>query len=345
MERFSLEVKVGLVVVVAAGLVLAFIFILGGWNPFTNTYRISMTLNYAGGIKPGSDVLLAGAKVGKVDTIRYLPEQGKAEPGPILGLELLIDKRALNLIREDSVFAVRMESLLGGKIVEVTPGSSGSKELADKAVVRGQDPPRLEDLINDGMAMLADVKEFMAGLTPEDRAHLRQLLTAVSRLGPEDVDELRRALKNTADATGELKAIAEEVRPELVPLIADLRASMTEVQPTLTEARQLIRKLDRTVAELRDMAPKDPEATRAKIDELLVTADHLKAATDRLDRFTARMEIELKDVDRDELERMLRQFLQQEGVTINVKKIISDPGYPPPPPKKTPEPVAPGAAP
>jgi ABC-type transporter Mla subunit MlaD len=345
MERFSLEVKVGLVVVVAAGLALAFIFILGGWNPFTNTYRITMTLNYAGGIKPGSDVLLAGAKVGKVDAIRYLPEKGEVEAGPILGLELLIDKRAQNLIRRDSEFSVRMESLLGGKMVEITSGSSGSKMLADKAVVRGQDPPRLEDLINDGVAMLADVKEFMAGLTPEDRAQLRQLLTTISRLGPADVDELRRALKNTADATGEFKAIAAEVRPQLTPLIADLRASIGEIQPTLNEARTLIRKLDRTVADLRAMAPKDPEATRAKIDELLVTADHLKTATDRLDRFTARMEIELKDVDRDELERMLRQFLQQEGVTINVKKVLSDPNYPAPPPKKTPAPSGPGTAP
>ena len=67
MERFSLEVKVGLMVVITAGLVLAFIFILGEWNPFTNTYRIMVTLRYAGGIKPGSDVHLAGAKVGKVD--------------------------------------------------------------------------------------------------------------------------------------------------------------------------------------------------------------------------------------------------------------------------------------
>lgn len=340
MERFSLEVKVGLVVVAAAGLVLAFLFILGGWNPFTNTYRIVMTLKYAGGIKPGSDVLLAGAKVGKVDGIKYLPMKG--ENAPILGLELLIDKRAQNLIREDSGFSVRMESLLGGKIVEITPGSSGAKVLADKAVIRGQEPQRLEDLIATGTELLADLKEFMAGLTPDDRARMRQLLATVSRLGPEDVDELRRALRNTADATEEFRAIAVEVRPELIPLIADLRNSISQVQPTLREAQGLIRKLDRTVAEFRAMAPQDPAAARAKVDELLATADNLKAVTDRLDRFTARMEIELKDVDRDELERMLRQFLQQEGVTINVKKIMTDPRYPPPPPK---EPSVPAPAP
>jgi phospholipid/cholesterol/gamma-HCH transport system substrate-binding protein len=336
MERFSLEVKVGLVVVLAAGLVLAFIFILGDWNPFTNTYKITMTLKYAGGIKPGSDVQLAGAKVGKVDAIRYLPINDQVKDAPIVGLELLIDKRAQNLIRDDSAFAVRMESLLGGKMVEITPGSAGAKALADKAEVRGQDPPRLEDLINEAVSMIEELKGFLDSLTPEDRARMRQFLATLSRFGPEDVDEVRRALKNTADATGELKVIAEEVRPQIQPILLDVRTALAEVEPTLNEARGLVRKLDRTVTELRAMAPKDPDAARAKVDELLNTADDLKVIMDRLDRFTARMETELKDVDRRELERIMRQFFQQEGVTINVKKVLSDPKYPLPPPEKQP---------
>ncbi len=345
MERFSLEVKVGLVVVMAGAMVLAFVFILGDWNPFTNTYRITMKLQYAGGIKPGSDVHLAGAKVGKVDSIRYLAVNKDDEGAPIVGLELLIDKRAQALIREDSTFVVQMESLLGGKMVEISPGSPDKMVLPDKAEVRGDDPPKLEALMNEGISMLEGIQEFMAQLTPEDKARMRELLVTLSRFGPEDVDDVRRALNNAADISDDLKVIVADVKPDVKPMITDARAAleqvnpllhdlrmiMLEVEPTLIEARDLVRKLDRTVTDLRGMLPADTAATRAKVEEILDMADDLKEIMGRLEGFTAFMEQEFEGVDREELERWIRLFLQQEGVTINLRKLFTDPGYPPPP--------------
>ncbi|MCK7472049.1 MAG: MCE family protein [Desulfomicrobium escambiense] len=54
-----------------------------------------------------------------------------AQNAPVLGLELEIDKRAKELIRDDSIFNIQMESLLGGKVVEITPGTKAAKVLAD----------------------------------------------------------------------------------------------------------------------------------------------------------------------------------------------------------------------
>ncbi len=333
MERFSLEVKVGLVVVTAIALVFAFIFILGDWNPFTNTYRVNVTLDYAGGIDPGSNVYLAGAKVGKVEKI-VIPDPAEAKDGHVLELVLLIDINARKLIREDSTFAIRMESLLGGKIVEITPGSAEAKVLNDGDSVRGVDPPNLEDLIGEGISILEGLKKFMDNLKPEDRERLANLLVALSRIQPEDVDDLRRAINNAADATEDLKEITAEIKPEVGPMVSDLRSALDEVSPTLAEARRLIRKLDKTLTEVRAMAPEDEDKVRAKVEELLAAADDLSAVADRLDRFTARMEKELDDVDREELERIIREFFQQEGITINVGTIVGDPDYPNPPPRK-----------
>jgi phospholipid/cholesterol/gamma-HCH transport system substrate-binding protein len=339
MDRFSLEVKVGLVVTAAAGLVLAFIFILGDWNPFSNTYRVIVSLNYAGGIKPGSDVDLAGAKVGKVDAIRFPKDLSQNEPP--LQLELLIDKRAKELIRKDSTFSVQMESLLGGKIVEITPGSSAEPSLEDGAVVRGIEPPNLEALINQAVELVQSVQDLMGSLTEEDRERLRGLLASVSRFGPEDVEEVKRLLKNGADLSDDLKAMTAELRPELGPLLSGLRTTLNQAEPTLREARALVRKLNQTVEELRAMAPEDSVATRAKLDELLNAADDLSQVADRLDRFTAYVEREYGDIDRLELERIVRQFLQQEGITVNVGAIMGKPNYPTPPEKKSTPPKTP----
>jgi len=332
MDRFSIEVKVGIVVTVAVGLVLAFIFILGEWNPFSNTFRITVTLNYAGGIKPGSDVHVAGAKVGKVDSIRFLAAASPSDQGPVLGLELLIDKRAKELIREDSVFSVHMESLLGGKIVEIIPGTAASPVLEDGAVVRGQDPPQLEDLINEGVALLGEITAFMDDLTEEDKERLRALLSTAASFGPEDARNVKTALANAAQASEDLKVIAAEVRPDIGPLVKDLAKTLEQAQPLAADARKLVKEARSAVAELRALMPDEEAAAGEKIEELMKAAEDLALVADRLERFTAMIETEYGDLDRAEIERIIRQFLQQEGITVNVGTVVKKPSYPSPPP-------------
>jgi len=333
MDRFSLEVKVGIVVTVAVALVFAFIFILSDWNPFTNTYRITMTLDYAGGIKPGADVHLAGAKVGKVDAIRFLSEAGTQEQQPVLGLELLIDKRAKDLIRDDSEFTVRMESLLGGKIVEITPGTVDGDLLDDGDTIPGYAPPQLEQLINEAANLIDTLREFLDEMSSEDRERISEFLAALSQIEPEDVDDLRRTLHNAADMSDDLKLIVSDAKPHVKPILTDLEETVSGAGPLVKEARSLIRKIDRISGELRSMAPADTASTREKVEELIAAGEDLAALADRLDRLTAKIEDEFGDLDRKEIERIVREFLQQEGVTINVGTITGKPDYPDPPPK------------
>lgn len=336
MERLSIEVKVGIVVVVAVGLVLAFLFLLGDYNPFTNTYNIRVTLDYAGGIKPGSDVHLAGAKVGRVESIHFakVPEKDR----PTMELVLIIDKRAKRLIREDSTFKVHMESLLGGKIMEISPGSPGSPVLEDGAVVRGQDPPRLDELIHEGLYLLEQIKAIMQDLSAEDKENLRSILRTLASIRPEDVDEARRALHNLADASEDLSAMTSELRPRVDPLLTDLEDTASEAGPVLRDGRQLIvesrellRKVDHTVTDLQSFVPKDGNSIEEKTEKLWEAAEDLARVADRLDRFSGRMEDEFEDMTREEVERMLRNFFQQEGITVNVGTVVGKPPYPPPP--------------
>ncbi len=338
MERVSIEVKVGIVVVLAIGLVLAFLFLLGDYNPFTNTYNIKVTLDYAGGIKPGSDVHLAGAKVGRVDSIHFAKKPEKDRP--TMELVLVIDRRAKKLIREDSTFAVHMESLLGGKIMEISPGSPDSPVLKENATVRGVDPPRMDELINEGLYLLERIKSIMEELSPEDRENLRQILSTVASLRPSDVEEARRALHNLADASEDLSAMSAQLRPRVEPLLSDLEGVAGQASPALQEGRRLIgetrsllNKVDRTVSDLQRFVPDDEDSVKAKTDKLWEAAEDLSRVADRLDRLSARMEDELEGVSKEEVERIIREFFQQEGITINVGTIVGEPPYPPPPEK------------
>jgi len=329
MDRVSLEVKVGVVVTVAIGLVVAFLFLLGEYNPFTNTYAITVTLKYAGGIKPGSDVELAGAKVGKVSSIRFLGGNAGLD-APVLGLELEIDKRAKELIRGDSVFNIQMESLLGGKVVEITPGTPATKVLADDAIVRGIDPPKLEDLVNRAVALLGSIDKFLDQLSPEDRERMSGVLKSLAHIDTTDIDNLRRAMGNFAAVSDDLKVITADVRPRFGPMMDDLQHTLTQADPMMRDARGLVNRLDRLAADMRGMAPADPADARRRVDDLLATTDDLKRLASRLDRFTAMVEREYGDLDRQEVGRIAREFLQQQGITINVGTIVGKPPYPPP---------------
>ena len=70
----------------------------------------------ADGISTGTDVRMAGVKIGSVTALRLDPESFRAE----LTLALRDDLK----IPDDSGVAVSQEGLLGGSFVEVIPGGS-----------------------------------------------------------------------------------------------------------------------------------------------------------------------------------------------------------------------------
>lgn len=88
-----------------------------GWfgaGDATQNYRVSLVS--AKGINVGSDVRVAGVKVGRVSWLALNPETFSAET------ELTVDPKFA--FPEDSLAVVSSEGLLGGNYVEIIPGNS-----------------------------------------------------------------------------------------------------------------------------------------------------------------------------------------------------------------------------
>jgi phospholipid/cholesterol/gamma-HCH transport system substrate-binding protein len=313
MTRFSLEVKVGLVVTLTVALVLAFLFLLGDFNPFSTTYRIYMLHNYVGGIELGSPVRVAGAKVGKVNSIRFFAAGHRFQGQPVsLALELLIDKRAKHLIRADSKFYINFEGLIGGKYIEIQPGSVSAPELEDGYSVRGADPPRLEQMLSQGFDIFQRLTELL------------------NQLGLDDREKLKTALLNLVAASDDLRAITGQVRGNITPILADTRSLLGDARPLLSQAQAVMRDLDNVTSELGKIKPDQKQEMRDKLDRLLNSVDDLTATLDRLDRLSARLEKETQGMTAESLNRTVREILQQQGITVNVGKFGSKPNYPNP---------------
>ncbi len=157
------QTKVGILFLVATVLVVVFALALGAIQPFSNSHELRVAYNFAGGIEVGSPVRVMGIKVGKVRSIRFEPEFKMPDTGEEVKLMITIsvDKKAWPTVRKDSRFFINLAGVIGEKFLEISPGSLDQPELAPGEVVRGEDPPRIDQMISQSYALAGKILELV----------------------------------------------------------------------------------------------------------------------------------------------------------------------------------------
>lgn len=140
---------------------------------------LDVRLASAGGIEVGTRVRVQGVSAGQVEALLPPRERG----GEIIA-RLRLDASFQPLIGADAVATVRGEGLIGGKIVDIAPGSPGAPSIGAHGVLQGQvENPlsELNHLSRKGQAVLDDVQGLATRLkdlserstrTLEDMQHL-----------------------------------------------------------------------------------------------------------------------------------------------------------------------------
>lgn len=105
----------GVVLAVAIGFV-AYAGQITGFSKQTSGYELGASFRSAEGVTVGTDVRLAGVKIGTVTALNLNPQTFRADTkfSVIEGIE----------IPDDSAVVVASEGLLGGNFVEIVPGGS-----------------------------------------------------------------------------------------------------------------------------------------------------------------------------------------------------------------------------
>jgi phospholipid/cholesterol/gamma-HCH transport system substrate-binding protein len=158
------QTKVGLLFLIAIGMVIVFAYALGIIQPFRSSYELKVAYNFAGGLEIGSPVRVMGIKVGKVRSIVFEPEYKMPESGEEVKLliTITIDKKAWPTLRQDSRFYINLAGVIGEKFLEISPGSLEQPELKSGQIVRGEDPPRIDQLISQSYAVAGKILEFVS---------------------------------------------------------------------------------------------------------------------------------------------------------------------------------------
>lgn len=112
----AFETVVGLIVIVVAAVFLFYAYGVSGKTIGGDQYRLGAVFGRVDGITVGSEVRIAGVKVGAVSANRLNLQTYEAD------LQLVIQKNIP--IPEDSVAKIVSDGLLGGAHVAIEPGAS-----------------------------------------------------------------------------------------------------------------------------------------------------------------------------------------------------------------------------
>lgn len=287
----SIEVKVGILILTAVGLLAGFILVMGGLN-FQPTYSIFVEFDNPGGLQPGAPVKIAGVKVGKVNEIQFRggnpdPTTGKREP--LVRLQVKIEERYQKSIRTNAVFYVTTQGVLGEQFLAIEPGA-GPQELPEDAVVRGLDPPRLDMLLAEGYELLHSTVSAMRenrGEISEAFDGLRKTLRGTGEFMHRNQDRLDRIAENVEQISLDGSELVKEARQKYVdnPQIDRILANTEQVTsnaardlpPIVADARETLANTRRLSATLGSEA--EQAKIRKALDDIAEVASRAKATT------------------------------------------------------------------
>ena len=141
MKRINIEVIVGIFFV--AG-VIAFAWLtimLGGKSIINNSnYELTARFTSTAGLKSGAPIEIAGVAVGRITAIDFDPEAYQS----VVTLSLRPDVQ----IQEDAIASVRSTGLIGGKVLQISPGGADEILEAGDEIDETEPSISIEELIS-----------------------------------------------------------------------------------------------------------------------------------------------------------------------------------------------------
>lgn len=158
MAKSAVELKVGVVVVIALVMFFTTIFWLKGFDLQKSYMKIDVVFPDVGGLKTGDPVSVAGVTRGKVVEIDLVDS--------LVMVSLQIEKNTP--IYTDASFRVKNMGLMGERFVHVSTGSSGDRINSDKVFIGKTDVSSAEligvvgETLREAQAILEEIKTTVA---------------------------------------------------------------------------------------------------------------------------------------------------------------------------------------
>ena len=258
-QEKSIEVKVGVLILVSLGILAAFVLIMGGLS-FEKTYTVYVDFDNPGGLQSGAPVRVAGVKVGKVAELAFMG--GKVDPKTnrrtLVRAKLNIEARVKESIHDDADFYVTTVGVLGEQFLAIDPGSPQKGVLPEGTIVKGIDPPRLDlflakayELLDTTMNGIRNNRELISDIATNTAGLLKGLNTTLT----DNRERINRTMTNLESLTAEANTLTVHARtqyvdnPKISRTIDNIDRLSSDIQkdsgPLLKDARESLANLNR----------------------------------------------------------------------------------------------------
>jgi phospholipid/cholesterol/gamma-HCH transport system substrate-binding protein len=174
LSRFQ-ALLLGVVVLAGLGLGAAGLFAIGNrqwlWN---DTFHVQVGFHQVRGVEVGTRVRVKGRDAGEVVAV----EDPAAPEGDVV-LRLRLDGRLRQVIRADASAQIMGEGLIGGKVVEINPGTSAAAPVADNArIVASKSAAELNDVLAQVDGALKEIRKgqgTLGKLVKDEEAYVELL--------------------------------------------------------------------------------------------------------------------------------------------------------------------------
>jgi phospholipid/cholesterol/gamma-HCH transport system substrate-binding protein len=229
----GLEFKVGIFVFLGLAMLGALVVQFGRLGEGVKTYyQLTIRFNDASGLLKGSDVLLAGARIGKVSGGPRLVREGDGVAVPLKIYDYV-------KVPEGTKFSVGSSGLLGDRFVNVTMPPGPPKEyLPPNAYVSGARETGIDDLTRTGGALVNDL-----------RGTVQKIDTTVDRLNqdtlsPANMENLKSSMQHLNDATSALAQSSKKldgVVEQADSTMASAKKAADDLQNAIADTRKVVR--------------------------------------------------------------------------------------------------------
>ncbi|MCD6219677.1 MCE family protein [Candidatus Calescamantes bacterium] len=328
----SVEKKVGIFFIVGLIFLLFLTILVGKIKPFRKGILYYINFNYVAGLRVGDEVRLAGMKVGEVTDLKF--------SGSKITVTIWVKKGTP--IKQDSQFTITSVSIMGGKLVSITLGSPDSPLMKSGSVVKGIDPPRVEELITEATEIGEEVKETLkkfqniasklSGWVEENRENIGKSITQFNETFVE-VQELTHSIRELVNqinqGEGTLGKLIKEkdTYEKLVNIIREGEEASRDIKELSKKANSTFDRWEKEISpslkELREILEKINKG-EGTVGKLIASEEMYKEVKETL-KSTKKVSAGAKDMI--EQIKQVRTFIGYEGGTGFDKKGAVHTGY------------------
>ena len=240
-KKAATHIKLGIFITIGFILFAVAIYTVGmNQQLFNKTFHISGTFSDVNGLQAGNNVRFSGITVGIIQRITM-------ESDTSVRVDMSINDDVRQFIKKDAEAVIGTESLMGNKVLIITPGTSDLPEIEDGDMIKTNPPMNIDELMGtvktttDNLALMTSDLADIVHTIREGKGTIGQLLM--------DSTYLTVPIENAIAITSDLKGMVESMR---TGTIGQLLMDSTRLEVPIENAIRITNDLQQMVESIRN---------------------------------------------------------------------------------------------